>query len=145
MKTSTTFGQQQAQLAKTSALTHRIKCGASGVTLFRTQPSRVRAAPQVAARSRYWDPDNPSIDEIDIRHTSREELGLDDDEEPTEFEPDDLDPEGRELSLEDFYSIKEGTPQSLVQELYSDDVYGPSVSSLGPLSHHTPIKQVCLN
>ncbi|CAL8462278.1 g1809 [Coccomyxa elongata] len=55
-----------------------------------------------------------------------EELGLDDDEEPTEFEPDDLDPEGRELSLEDFYSVKEGTPQSLAQELYSDDVYGPS-------------------
>lgn len=136
MKTCTNFGQRSARHVITYALTHRPRRGARSVTLLKHQPSRVRAAPQVAARSKYWDPDNPNIDEIDIDSTSREELGLDEDEEPTEFEPDDLDPEGRELRLEDFYSVKEGTPQSLVQELYSDDVYGPPVSSPGPSSHH---------
>ncbi|BDA46139.1 hypothetical protein COCOBI_08-2310 [Coccomyxa sp. Obi] len=125
MKTSTIVGQQPARHVITSALTLRLRRGAGGVPLLKTQPSRVRAAPQVAARSKHWDPENPNIDEIDIENTSREELGLDDDEEPTDFEPDDLDPEGRELNLEDFYSVKEGTPQSLVQELYSNNVYGP--------------------
>ncbi len=120
----------------TSALTHRTRRGASYGTLLKTQPSRLRAAPQMAARSKHRDPDNPDLDEIDIDVIPREELGLDEDEEPTDFEPDDLDPEGRELRLEDFYSVKEGTPKSLVQELYSDDVYGPPVSSLDPSPHH---------
>jgi hypothetical protein len=44
-------------------------------------------------------------------------------------EPDDLDPEGRAARLEDFYAPREGVPQALVDELYSDAVYGPPVSA----------------
>ena len=43
-------------------------------------------------------------------------------------EADDLDPEGREATLEDFYTPRDGTPQALLDELYSDVVYGPPVS-----------------
>ncbi|EIE24175.1 hypothetical protein COCSUDRAFT_41460 [Coccomyxa subellipsoidea C-169] len=82
-------------------------------------------AVQVAANVEDYDPNNPDIDDIQINNLSREELGLEDDEDFDHFEPDYLDPEGRELRLEDFYTVKEGTPESLVYELYSDDVYGP--------------------
>jgi hypothetical protein len=41
---------------------------------------------------------------------------------------DDIDPEGRELTLEDLVTAREGTPQSLRHELHAGDVWGPSVS-----------------
>ena len=50
-----------------------------------------------------------------------------DDEELTFQEADDLDPEGRDATLEDFYTPRDGTPQALLDELYSDVVYGPPV------------------
>jgi hypothetical protein len=52
-----------------------------------------------------------------------------DDEGDSFIDADDLDPEGREMTLDDFYTPKEGTPKSLINQLYDVDVYGPSVST----------------
>jgi hypothetical protein len=41
---------------------------------------------------------------------------------------DDVDPEGRELTLEDLVTAREGTPRSLQSELYAGDAWGPPVS-----------------
>ena len=46
---------------------------------------------------------------------------------PTEL-ADDIDPEGRELTLEDLITAKSGTAQSLRDELRAGDVWGPPVS-----------------
>ena len=40
---------------------------------------------------------------------------------------DDVDPEGRELTLEDLITARSGTAQSLRDELRAGDVWGPSV------------------
>jgi len=71
--------------------------------------------------------------QLDFDDFHIEDSDDDDDEEngdviESQLEVDDIDPEGRELRLEDFYALREGTPQALVDELYSDDVYGPPVS-----------------
>lgn len=95
----------------------------------------MKAVSQAAARATAWDPDNPDLDQIDVTSVPKEELGLDEDEETSQYDPDDLDPEGRELKLEDLYSVREGTPESLIYELYSDDIYGPPVSLRYHLHH----------
>ena len=41
---------------------------------------------------------------------------------------DDIDPEGRELTLEDLVTAQSGTAQSLRDELHAGDVWGPPVS-----------------
>ena len=41
---------------------------------------------------------------------------------------DDVDPEGRELTLEDLVTAQSGTAQSLRDELHAGDVWGPPVS-----------------
>ena len=41
---------------------------------------------------------------------------------------DDVDPEGRELTLEDLVTAREGTPRSLRSELYAGNAWGPPVS-----------------
>ncbi len=46
---------------------------------------------------------------------------------PTEL-ADDIDPEGKELTLEDLMTAQGGIPASLRSELLSDDVWGPPVS-----------------
>ena len=47
---------------------------------------------------------------------------------PTEL-ADDIDPEEKELTLEDLMTAQGGIPASLRSELHSDDVWGPPVSS----------------
>ncbi len=121
-------GQQTTNVPRNVCLAGSLRHGMAGIASRKPQPSRMRAV-QVAANVEDYDPNNPDIDDIQINNLSREELGLEDDEDFDHFEPDDLDPEGRELRLEDFYTVKEGTPESLVYELYSDDVYGPPVSN----------------
>ena len=48
---------------------------------------------------------------------------------PTEL-ADDIDPEGKELTLEDLVTAQGGIPASLMNELQSGDVWGPPVSPL---------------
>ena len=84
-----------------------------------------RAASQHAQQQQLQDIENPDLDEVELTQYDHDEQGLD--MEVSQSEPDDLDPEGRPARLEDFYVPREGTPKALVDELYSDVVYGPPV------------------
>lgn len=121
-------GQQITSLQRNVGLRHRSPRCNVGIVPHLPQPSRMRAVLLVAANVKDR-AQNPDIDDMDISQYSNEELGLEEDEDFANFEPDDLDPEGREMRLEEFYTVKDGTPDSLIYELYSDDVYGPPVSS----------------
>ena len=131
-KVAMRFGQQIPYFSRNVVLRHSIPHGIGGIVSRMPQPSRMRAVLHMAANIKDR-AQNPDIDDIDVSQYSSEELGLEDDEDIFPFQPDDLDPEGRDLRLEDFYTVKEGTPQSLIYELYSDDIYGPPVSSATPL------------
>lgn len=51
---------------------------------------------------------------------------------PTDL-ADDIDPEGREFTLEDLVTAKGSIPQSLRDELHAGDVWGAPVSDVTPV------------
>ena len=90
------------------------------IEVFR--PSRLRA--QVYQRSPQLDDSQSfSNDEFDDEELYRQA----ETEFPTEL-ADDIDPEGREITLEDLVTAREDIPESLRDELYNTDVWGPPVS-----------------
>ena len=110
------------------------RCGSAH--LIHTGKKQVKrgrpAAAQHAQQQQLQDTSNPDLDEVELTQDDYEEQGLD--TEVSQSEPDDLDPEGRPASLEDFYEPRDGAPQALIDELYSDVVYGPPVR--GPSFHN---------
>ena len=86
------------------------------------RPSRLRAQ---QFQGSLGPDESQSISDIEV---SDEELYRQSKEEfPTEL-ADDIDPEGKELTLEDLVTAQGGTPASLLNELHSGDVWGPPVS-----------------
>ena len=83
----------------------------------------------------------PKAQANQVSLSANESQGFDDDEDDDEDEDfyreleeefptelaDDIDPEGSELTMEDLVMAKGGIPESLRNELNSDDVWGPPV------------------
>ena len=57
---------------------------------------------------------------------------------------DDVDPEGRELTLEDLVTARKGIPQSLRDELHAGDVWGPPVSPSKLLKYYSRSSELTL-
>lgn len=85
--------------------------------------------PRCTARLSRSDRRDLEVTPNDSFDTSEDGSNADTEEVEAFLDPGDLDPDGTEFTLDDFYAPREGTPQSLIDQLYDQNVYGPPVRS----------------